>query len=641
MLTQILTFLIFFAVVGCILYGRRLIRTEKVDAVFGNPERALGGTHWVIVGSSFLLLIWLYYSWDIAKGFYPKSANELCQVAKVNDSLLGLKYQFPIEEREFKSTSQIKKENKNLKLIQNEIQNSEELNSQQKTILIGYISKTNQLIPLLTNEDLLEIETQQKIDDITGKINLLTENFQKSDYPFETEQELNERLKAVEEEGGWGITKVDAGSGSIENTLEVPLVPATYRGLKFHTAAQELNLISEEFFKLRNHNPQFKSKIKELKEEIKTYRKDLSDSDEVASTYAKNIVKIARRIEFASIYPPNALDKMQAAIVKFDNAQKEEQGGLRLIDIFLFPAGTIVASGPSCSEQGSGRWLPKPSDTFNKFILMSKPSVGYKDIPLLWIQMVDVSKMIGFILPDWIADILPGEYPVHSKDGIVKQNFKGGVLKIVTGDFNLFKVPVPYGHIWDSFLRVFLGLVFGILIGVPLGLFMGLNRFAKGFFDPLIELYRPVPPLAWAPLIISVLGIDNTGKVFLLFMVSLSIMIISARAGASGTQLSKIHAAHSLGASKRQILRHVIFPNSLPEILTGIRVAVGMCWGTLVAAEFLAGTTGIGFVENVAKKYFQYEVIWITIFIMGMLGLLFDITLRKIIDKTIPWRGKG
>ncbi len=112
-------------------------------------------------------------------------------------------------------------------------------------------------------------------------------------------------------------------------------------------------------------------------------------------------------------------------------------------------------------------------------------------------------------------------------------------------------------------------------------------------------------------------------------------------AGAAGTQLSKIHAAHSLGATKKQILRHVIFPNSLPEILTGIRVAVGMCWGTLVAAEFLAGTTGIGFVENVAKKYFQYEVIWITIFIMGLLGLLFDITLRKIIDKTIPWRGKG
>ena len=79
MLTQSITILILVSIVGCILYGRRLIKTEKVDAVFGNPERAKGGTHWIIVGSSAILLVWLYYSWDIAKGFYPKSANELCQ----------------------------------------------------------------------------------------------------------------------------------------------------------------------------------------------------------------------------------------------------------------------------------------------------------------------------------------------------------------------------------------------------------------------------------------------------------------------------------------------------------------------------------------------------------------------------------
>ena len=641
MLTQIITILILVSIVGCILYGRKLIKTEKIDAVFGNPERAKGGTHWVIVGSSAILLVWLYYSWDIAKGFYPKSANELCQVAKINESLLGLKYQFPIDEREFKSTSIIKIENKNIEKISIEIQNSQDLNSQQKTVLIGFLNKTGQLIPLLTKDNLMEMETKQKIDGITEKINLLIENFKKPDYPFETEEELNKRLQAVKEQGDWGITTVSAGTGTIENTFEVPLIPSTDRGLKFNAAAEELKIIDEEFFKLRNHNPQFKNSVKKIKDEIKAYRASLKDSEEIASNYAKNIVKITRRIEFASIYPPNALNKMQKAIIEFEDLQKSEQGNLRLIDLLLFPAGTIVSSGTSCSEQGSGRWLPKPSDTLNKFILMSKPSVGYKNIPLLWIDMMDVSKIVGFILPDWIADVLPGDYPIHSSDGVVKQNFKGNVLKIVTGDFKLFKIPVPYGHIWDSFLRVFLGLVFGIIIGVPLGLFMGLNRFAKGFFDPLIELYRPVPPLAWAPLIISVLGIDNTGKVFLLFMVSLSIMIISARAGASGTQLSKIHAAHSLGASNRQILRYVIFPNSLPEILTGIRVAVGMCWGTLVAAEFLAGTTGIGFVENVAKKYFQYEVIWITIFIMGMLGLLFDVTLRKIIDKTIPWRGKG
>ena len=157
MFTQIITILILVSIIGCILYGRRLIKTEKVDAVFGNPERAKGGTHWIIVGSSAILLIWLYYSWDIAKGFYPKSANELCQVAKVNESLLGLKYQFPIEEREFKSTSIIKIENKNLKKIIAEIQNSPDLNNQQKTILLEYINKTGQLIPLLTNLSLIHI----------------------------------------------------------------------------------------------------------------------------------------------------------------------------------------------------------------------------------------------------------------------------------------------------------------------------------------------------------------------------------------------------------------------------------------------------------------------------------------------------
>ncbi len=636
MITAFLTFVFFFAIVGCVLYGRKLIKTEKVDAVFGNPERAQGGIHWVIVGSSFLLLVWLYYSWDIAKSFFPRSANELCQVGKVNESLLSLKYLFPIEERQLKSTSVIETETENLNKIIIEIEKSEEVKSQDKNKLLNFVSQTKNTIPLLTNEKLLNDETKEQIKIINNKIINLTENFRKKDYPNESAEQEIERIEAAKEEGSW-----KASSTSIENTIEIPSIPKTKRGLKFQAAAKELNLISDEFFELRNHNSQYTSALEKLKKEIKDFRTNLGSSEEISSSFAKDILKIARRIEYASIFPPNTLKDMQLSIINFDKAQKKEQGTLRWVDIFLFPSGTIISSGPSCSEQGSGRWLPKPSDTINKFTLMLNPNVGYKQIPLIWYEMMDVSKIIGFLIPDWFADVLPGEYPVHNEKGEVKPNFKSKVLSFVTGDFNLFKIPIPTGHIWDSFLRVFLGLVAGIIVGVPLGLFMGLNRFAKGFFDPLIELYRPVPPLAWAPLVISVLGIDNLGKVFLLFMVSLSIMIISARAGASGTQLSKIHAAHSLGASKWQILRHVIFPNSLPEILTGIRVATGMCWGTLVAAEFLAGTTGVGFVENVAKKYFQYEVIWITIFIMGMLGLLFDITIRKIIDKTIPWRGKG
>jgi len=628
MITGFITFFTIFAVIGAILYGRRLVKTEKSDAVFGNPDRAKGGIHWVVVGSSFLLLSWLYYSWDIAKSFYPKSANELCQVAKVNESLLSLKYLFPIVERQHKSTAIIKRENINIedKIIL--IQNDSNLKDQDKKIFINILRNTKLMIPSLTNEKYLEDEIKNIINQLTLRLNELTANFSKDSYPSLSEEEEYEINEGLKKQLGWGATG-----------MEVPPIPESKRGLKFHAAAAELNSISDEFFEMRNHNPEYLRQSELIFSEIKEYMDGLDDGPEL--DYIKDIKKLVRRIEYASIFPPNALNELENAIRAFDKVQNNEQGNLKTIDILLFPAGTIVASGPQCSEAGPGRWLPKPSDTFRIFGQMLKPSVGYKMIPMLWYEMMGVNRIVGFILPDWIADIMPGKYPVHNQDGTVEPNFKSKILDIVTGEFEAFKIPVPTGHIWDSFLRVFLGLTLGIILGVPLGLFMGLNRFAKGFFDPLVELYRPVPPLAWAPLVITVFGIDNVGKVFLLFMVSFSIMIISARAGASGTQLSKIHAAHSLGANRWQIIREVIFPNSLPEILTGIRVAVGMCWGTLVAAEFLAGTTGIGFVENVARKYMQYEVIWITIFVMGMLGLLFDITIRKIIDKTIPWRGKG
>ena len=631
MITGTITIVIIFAVIGSILYGQRLIKTEKSDAVFGNPERAKGGIHWVVVGTCFLLFTWLYYSWDIAKAFYPKSANELCQVAKVNESLLSLKYLFPIEERSHKSTALIKRENINIsdKII--EIQYSSDLKNQDKVIFVNLLNKTRQTIPLLTNKNYLKTETKNTINELTNRINELKENFPKDSFPPRlSDKEENKRIEAVKKQLGWGATG-----------MEVPPLPESKVGLKFHTAAQELNLISDEFFAMRNHHSEYLRLLKEIRDQIKEYKNALNDDQDLEMRYIKEIKKLGQRIEYESIFPPNALDEMENAIRAFDRVQKKEQGSIRIIDMLLFPAGTIVASGPTCAEDGPGRWLPKPSDTFRIFGNLLKPSVGFKMVPLLWYEMMGVNRIVGFILPDWIADILPGKYPVHTSDGNVEPNFKSKVLDFVTGEFEAFKIPVPMGHIWDSFLRVFMGLMLGVIFGVPLGIFMGLNRFAKGFFDPLVELYRPVPPLAWAPLVITVFGIDNLGKVFLLFMVSFSIMIISARAGASGTQLSKIHAAHSLGASRWQILGHVILPNSLPEILTGLRVAVGMCWGTLVAAEFLAGTTGIGFVENVARKYMQYEVIWITIFVMGMLGLLFDITLRQIIDKTTPWRGKG
>ena len=628
MLTGLFIILLIIILIATIVYGKRLIKIEKIDAVFGNPERSKGGYHWIIAGSCSILLLWFYFSWDVARSFFPNSANELCQVAKVRDSLVSIKYVFPIEQKTLKSSDFIKRENRNIELLNNQIKQSSIANKD-KDKLIFLLVETQSLIKILSDEKYLNPEIKNKVLGVANQIDSLSKNIQNKNYPQFDSLSSEEKI-AIKKQGFWG-----------ETGAEVPFYPNTKFGLKFDAASKELNKIVEQFFLIKNNSEVFEKKSKELDSVIENYRDTLAESQEVETQFAREVSKIYGRVTRSNIFPANVLDPVEQSIVRFEEIQKKEQGSLKIVDTLLFPGGTVVASGQTCSEQGSGRWLPKPTDTLKEFLHLLDPNQGYKNVPLFWYEMMGINKVVDFILPDWIADLVPGKYPVHNNEGKVISNFKSNVLDIVTGNFELFSIPVPSGHIWDSFLRVFLGLTLGILCGVPLGLFMGLSRFAAGYFDPLIELYRPVPPLAWAPLIITVFGIDNSGKIFLLFIVSFAIMVISARAGASGTQLSKIHAAHSLGASHWQILKEVIFPNSLPEILTGIRVAIGVCWGTLVAAEFLAGTTGIGFVENVARKYMQYEVIWITIFVMGLLGLLFDIGMRKIINKTIPWRGKG
>ena len=628
MFTGLFIILLIIILIATIVYGKRLIKVEKIDAVFGNPERSKGGYHWIIAGSCSILLLWFYFSWDVARSFFPNSANELCQVAKVRDSLVSIKYVFPIEQKTLKSSDFIKRENRNIELLNNQIKQSSIANKD-KDKLIFLLVETQSLIKILSDEKYLNPEIKNKVLGVANQIDSLSTNIQNKNYPQFDSLSSEEKI-AIKKQGFWG-----------ETGAEVPFYPNTKFGLKFDAASKELNKIVEQFFLIKNNSEVFEKKSKELDSVIENYRDTLAESQEVETQFAREVSKIYGRVTRSNIFPANVLDPVEQSVVRFEEVQKKEQGSLKIIDTLLFPGGTVVASGQTCSEQGSGRWLPKPTDTLKEFLHLLDPNQGYKNVPLFWYEMMGINKVVDFILPDWIADLVPGKYPVHNNEGKVIGNFKSNVLDIVTGNFELFSIPVPSGHIWDSFLRVFLGLTLGILCGVPLGLFMGLSRFAAGYFDPLIELYRPVPPLAWAPLIITVFGIDNSGKIFLLFIVSFAIMVISARAGASGTQLSKIHAAHSLGASHWQILKEVIFPNSLPEILTGIRVAIGVCWGTLVAAEFLAGTTGIGFVENVARKYMQYEVIWITIFVMGLLGLLFDIGMRKIINKTIPWRGKG
>ena len=620
-------------IIGSIFLGQRIARREKTDAVFGNPERAAGGWYWIIAGVCSLLLLWFYFSWDAARSFFPRAANELCQVAKVSYAINPTRSIFPIDSRVLKGTYMLERDSAQIARLENGIYKSG-FNDKEEKKLLEIISELRVTLIALTSSEHLTPDTIFALNKVSADIDRLTTQFSDPSYPGEP---TSEELAAANAQPGWG-----------EVGIEIPVLPITKRGRKFDFASRTISAISAEFVKIRNKSPYFDGQVVKLKSQIKefrTYNETVTGLEKSTAAkrakFVKQVNQVFRRVDDATIFPPSALDPIESAIRRFDQEQTEQQGSLRYIATFALPGGSINASAHACSEQGSGRWLPKPADTLRNFVRIMNPNVGYKNVPMLWYEKRGLGQVIAPLIPDWFADLVPGNYPRHTESGEIPQNLKSKVLNFATGNYRSPMIPVPTGHIWDSLVRVFLGLILGVICGVPLGIFMGLSRFAKGYFDPMIELYRPVPPLAWAPLILTIFGIGDGGKVFLLFMVSFAIMVISARAGATGTQLSKIHAAHSLGASKSQIIRGVILPNSLPEILTGIRVAVGVCWGTLVAAEFLAGTTGIGFVENVARKQSHYEIIWVTIVVLGVLGLIMDVIMRWIIARTIPWRGKG
>lgn len=192
-----------------------------------------------------------------------------------------------------------------------------------------------------------------------------------------------------------------------------------------------------------------------------------------------------------------------------------------------------------------------------------------------------------------------------------------------------------------SLMRVILGFLLGCLFGIPLGFAMGLNSWMRGWFDPIVEFMRPVPPLALIPLIIIWFGIWEQGKISLLFLASLWIMTIAARSGVSGVSISKVHAAYSLGASKYQVLMKVILPNSLPEVFTGARVAMGVCWGTVVAAELVAAEKGAGKMIIAASKFQQTDIVIMGIILIGVIGYAIEMLMRKAEVKLIPWKGKN
>ncbi len=208
---------------------------------------------------------------------------------------------------------------------------------------------------------------------------------------------------------------------------------------------------------------------------------------------------------------------------------------------------------------------------------------------------------------------------------VSREEFSGGTL---------------FEHTYWSMFRVFSAFFLAILTAIPLGVMMGFNATIKGFFDPPIEFYRPIPPLAYLPLTVIWFGIDEEAKVILIFLAIFAPMVLNTRAGVRSVPIEQIYVAYSLGASKFQVITQVILKGAMPEILTGMRIGIGFGWTTLVAAELVAAKYGLGAMIKSASDFLTTNVVIMGIIVIGFIAFTFDLLMRFIESLVVPWKGK-
>ena len=195
-------------------------------------------------------------------------------------------------------------------------------------------------------------------------------------------------------------------------------------------------------------------------------------------------------------------------------------------------------------------------------------------------------------------------------------------------------------HFVASMFRVFTAFFAACLTAVPIGIAMGMSRVMRGIFDPPIEFYRPLPPLAYLPLIIIWFGIDEMPKVLLIYLACFAPLALAARSGMKSAAQEQINAAYSMGASYRQVVLHVVLPSALPEILVGMRIAVGFGWTTLVAAEMVAANVGLGQMVLNASNFLRTDIVVMGIIVIGVIAYLFDLLMRWVERRLVPWKGR-
>lgn len=211
--------------------------------------------------------------------------------------------------------------------------------------------------------------------------------------------------------------------------------------------------------------------------------------------------------------------------------------------------------------------------------------------------------------------------------------------KFVDVTVNGFSDATLWQHTVASLSRVFAALALAIVTAVPLGVLIGLNPTARAIADPLIEFYRPVPPLAYLPLIVIWCGIGEPSKILLIWLAIFAPLTISTQQGVRRVKQSRLRGAQALGATRWQLIRYIVLPSAAADVLTGIRVSLGVGWSVLVAAELIAATRGLGFMIQSAAQFLVTDVVIMGIVVIAVIAGVFEWGLRSLQRVLVPWEG--
>ena len=261
----------------------------------------------------------------------------------------------------------------------------------------------------------------------------------------------------------------------------------------------------------------------------------------------------------------------------------------------------------------------------------ARTPLGGLRLPRQWLGAVSVAAMVAgwwAIAASGVirADLLPS--PADVWDAfieVVTQGYRGTTLQ---------------GNIASTLERLLGGFFAATLVGVPLGLWMGSNRVANAATDWIVQFMRPLPPLSYMILLILWLGTGDLSKGMLLFLTAFPIVVASSAAGVRGVKQQRIQVALALGASRAAVFRHVILPSAAPMIMTGLQIALAAAFSTVVSAELLAASDGLGWMVISASTFLRNDIIMLCIIILGLLGVTLAGLLRAADKWAIHWRGR-